>query len=79
MAFSAMNMFVVTRLVGGFAFTLAIAVIGLIALGVLDGIGAGVVFFLYLIALTSYLTLLATLANFQYPGSAFQSVRPILL
>jgi hypothetical protein len=74
MAYSAMNMFVITRLVGGFAFTLAIAVIGLIAVGVLDGPAAGVVFFLYLIALTSYLTLLAALANFQYPGSVFQSV-----
>ncbi|KUJ20420.1 glycosyltransferase family 4 protein [Mollisia scopiformis] len=79
MAFSAMNMFVITRLVGGLAFTLAIATVGLIAVGVLDGIGAGFVFFLYFVALTSYLTLLATLANFQYPGSAFQSGRPIII
>lgn len=75
MAYSAMNMFVITRLVGGLAFTLAIATIGLIAVGVLDGLAAGIVFFLYLVALTSYLTLLAALANFQYPSSAFQSVR----
>lgn len=74
MAFSAMNMFVLTRLVGGLAFTLAIAVIGFVAVGAINGIGAGIIFFLYLIALTSYLCLLATLANFQYPGSAFQSV-----
>jgi len=74
MAFSAMNMFVVTRLVGGLAFTLAIATIGLVAVGASNGIDAGIVFFLYLIALTSYLCLLATLANFQYPGSAFLSV-----
>lgn len=74
MAFSAMNMFVVTRLVGGLAFTLAVAAIGLTTLGALEGIVSGAIFALYLIALTSYLCLLATLANFQYPGSSFQSV-----
>jgi hypothetical protein len=74
MAFSAMNMFVMTRLVGGLAFTLAIAVIGLIAVSATSGFNAGIVFFLYLIALTTYLCLLATLANFQYPGSGFHSV-----
>ncbi|KAL2067476.1 hypothetical protein VTL71DRAFT_1901 [Oculimacula yallundae] len=79
MAFSAMHMFVITRMVGGLAFTLAIATIGLTAVGALSGIGAGVVFFLYLMALTSYLTLLATLANFQYPGSAFNSGRPVIV
>ena len=75
MAFSAMNMFVVTRLIGGLAFTLAVAVIGLAAVGAISGILAGIVFSLYLIALTSYLCLLASLANFSYPGSAFESVR----
>jgi hypothetical protein len=50
MAFSAMNMFVVTRLVGGLAFTLAVAVIGLAAVGAISGIIAGTIFFLYLIA-----------------------------
>ena len=74
MAFSAMNMFVVTRLVTGLAFTLVAAVIGFAILCGTDGIASGVVFFLYLVALTSYLCLLAALANFQYPGSAFQSV-----
>jgi hypothetical protein len=74
MAFSAMNMFVVTRLVGGLAFTLAVAAIGMAAVGAIQGPVSGVIFALYLIALTSYLCLLATLANFQYPGSPFQSV-----
>lgn len=74
MAFSVMNMFVVTRLVGGLAFTLAIAAVGLAAVGSKEGIISGIIFALYLIALTSYLCLLATLANFQYPGSPFQSV-----
>ncbi|TVY84657.1 hypothetical protein LSUE1_G001270 [Lachnellula suecica] len=79
MAFSAMNMFVITRLVGGLAFTLIIAIIGFIAVGASNGVAGGIVFFLYVIALTSYLCLLATLANFQYPGSAFQSGRPIII
>ncbi|RDL42046.1 UDP-Glycosyltransferase phosphorylase [Venustampulla echinocandica] len=79
MAFSAMNMFVLTRLVGGLAFTLAVATIGFAIVGATNGIIAGIIFFLYLVALTSYLCLLATLANFQYPGSAFQSGRPVII
>jgi hypothetical protein len=74
MAFSAMNMFVVTRLAGGLAFTLAVAAIGLAAVGAVNGIIAGIIFVLYLVALTSYLCLLASLANFSYPGSSFESV-----
>lgn len=79
MAFSAMNMFIMTRLVGGLAFTLIVAAIGLVVLGITDGLIAGIIFFLYLVALTSYLCLLATLANYQYPGSAFQSVSLIII
>ncbi|KAI9650098.1 hypothetical protein NHQ30_000111 [Ciborinia camelliae] len=79
MAFSAMNLFVATRLVGGIAFSLIVGVIGLISLGIIDGIVAGVVFFLYLFALSTYLSLLATLANFSYPGTTFQSGRPVIL
>ncbi|TQS36907.1 hypothetical protein Golomagni_02634 [Golovinomyces magnicellulatus] len=79
MAFSAMNVFVMTRLIGGLAFTLTVGIIGFICLSITEGLWAGYIFFLYLIALTSYLCLLATLANFQYPGSAFLSGRPIIL
>jgi len=74
MAFSAMNMFVVTRLVTGLAFSFIAGAIGFVALWAVEDVLAGVIFFLYLVALTSYLCLLAALANFQYPGSAFQSV-----
>jgi hypothetical protein len=79
MAFSAMNMFVVTRLVGCLAFTLAVGAIGFTAVSVRDSIVSGVIFFLYLLALTTYLALLATLANFSYPGSSFQSGRPVII
>jgi hypothetical protein len=74
MAFPAMNMFTATRLIGGFALTLVVASIGFIAVGIRNDAQAGLVFFLYLPAITTYLSLLATLANFQYPGSTFQSV-----
>jgi len=74
MAFSAMNYFVVTRLLGGFIITIIFALVGFIIFGIIMGPQAGVVFFLYLIALTSYLSLLAALANYNFTGYAFQSV-----
>jgi hypothetical protein len=46
MAYSAMYMFVVTRLLGGFAFTLVVAFIGFVIVSILDGVVAGTVFFL---------------------------------
>ncbi|KAM3074372.1 hypothetical protein ACMFMG_002820 [Clarireedia jacksonii] len=79
MAFSAMNMFVVTRLVGCLAFTLAVGAIGFTVVSIRDSIISGVIFLLYLLALTTYLSLLATLANFSYPGSSFQSGRPVII
>lgn len=74
MAFSAMNYFVITRLLGGFVLTLIVATVGLIAFTCSSNISAGIVFFLYFIALTTYLCLLAALANYQFTGSAFNSV-----
>ncbi|TVY94223.1 hypothetical protein LAWI1_G000823 [Lachnellula willkommii] len=79
MAFSAMNYFVVTRLLGGFAFTLIAGSIGFIAFGCTSGFHAAIVFFLYLVALTTYLCLLAALANYQFTGSGFQSGRVIII
>jgi hypothetical protein len=78
MAFSAMNYFVVTRLLGGFAFTIIAALIGFIAFLCTTTLHAAVVFFLYFIVLTTYLCLLAALANYQFIGSAFQSVSAII-
>lgn len=74
MAFSAMNYFVVTRLLGGFAFTMVAALIGFIAFICTTCFHEALVFVLYLIALTVYLCLLAALANYQFVGSGFQSV-----
>ena len=77
MAFSAMNLFVLTRLIGGIAFTIGGGILGFVLLGIFRGFTAGIIFFLYLVALTSYFCLLAALANFEYPGSSYLSVSAI--
>jgi hypothetical protein len=74
MAFSAMNYFVITRLLGGFAFTLIVGLVGFIAFACTISAYAGMIFFLYLVVLTTYLCLLAALANYQFMGSSFLSV-----
>lgn len=79
MAFSAMNYFVVTRLLGGFAFTLIVGVVGFIAFICTSNFHAAIVFFLYLIVLTTYLSLLAALANYQFIGSDFLSGRSVII
>ncbi|KAH8674812.1 hypothetical protein BGZ60DRAFT_448441 [Tricladium varicosporioides] len=79
MAFSAMNYFVLTRLLGGLAFTLVVGLVGLLILTFQVGFYSGVVFFLYLIGLTTYLCLLAALANYQTANSAYQSGRRAIL
>lgn len=79
MAFSAMNYFITTRLLGGFAFLLLAATLGLIVVSCINNTYAGLVFFLYFIVLTAYLSLLAALAHYNSNGSAFQSVSPTIL
>ncbi|OJJ48200.1 hypothetical protein ASPZODRAFT_14349 [Penicilliopsis zonata CBS 506.65] len=79
MAFAAANMFVFTRLLAGFAFTIAAGCIGLIAISSTRGPRAGIVFYLYLVALTMYFSIFASLASFSYPGSSFHSGRKAIL
>ncbi|EKD19488.1 hypothetical protein MBM_02725 [Drepanopeziza brunnea f. sp. 'multigermtubi' MB_m1] len=79
MAFSAMNYFVVTRLLGGLAFTLVVGIVGFIAFACLKTVYLAGVFFLYLMVLTTYLSLLAALANYQFIGSAFHSGRATII
>ncbi|KAL5344247.1 hypothetical protein ACLOAV_010817 [Pseudogymnoascus australis] len=79
MAFSALNYFVFTRLLGGFVFLLSTAIVGFIAISCVIGIEPALVFFLYFVALTSYLSLLATLANYNLNGLAFQSGRKVIV
>ena len=79
MAFSAANFFVLTRLIGGLTLTVLIGLIGLIIISAIESLHAGIIFFLYLVALTSYLSVLATLSSFQFPGSAFLNGRYVII
>ncbi|KAF2268323.1 hypothetical protein CC78DRAFT_576332 [Lojkania enalia] len=79
MAFSAANMFVLTRLIGGLAFTAAASLIGFIVIASVRGVEAGAVFFFYLFGLTSYLSVLAVLSTYQVPGSSFLNGRRIII
>ncbi|PYH93800.1 glycosyl transferase [Aspergillus ellipticus CBS 707.79] len=78
MAFAAANMFVLIRLVAGIAFTVAGGLIGFICLSATHSARAGIIFYLYLIALTIYFSAFASLASFSYPGSTFLSGRKII-
>lgn len=79
MAFSAMNMFVLTRLIAGFAFTIAGSLLGFVVMSGVKGPRAGIIFFLYFIALTVYLTTFAAIASFSFPGTSFLSGRKVIL
>jgi hypothetical protein len=79
MAFSAANMFVLTRLIGGLAFTLAGCILGFIVIAAVESVGLAAVFFFYLLGLTTYLTVLAVLSTYQIPGSSFLNGRKIII
>jgi hypothetical protein len=79
MAFSAANMFVLTRLIGGLAFTLAASLIGFIVIAAVVDAQSGAIFFFYLFGLTSYLSVLAVLSTYQVPGSAFLNGRRAII
>ncbi|KKK15353.1 hypothetical protein P175DRAFT_0446020 [Aspergillus ochraceoroseus IBT 24754] len=78
MAFAAANMFVLIRLIAGIAFTIIGGLIGFIVVSGVDGPRAGIVFYLYLVALTTYFSGFACLASFSYPGSSFLSGRKVI-
>ena len=79
MAFPALNMFVLTRFIAGIAVSLLVGVLALIAIGLVKGFYAGIIFLLYLVCLSTYLNLLGALSIYQYPGFAFQSGRTIVI
>ncbi|KAJ5548783.1 Glycosyl transferase family 1 [Penicillium frequentans] len=79
MAFAAANMFVLIRLIAGIAFTVAGGLIGFIAISAVKTPRAGIVFYLYLVALTIYFSTFACLASFSYPGSSFLSGRKAII
>jgi glycosyltransferase involved in cell wall biosynthesis len=79
MAFAAANMFVLIRLLAGIAFTVAGGLVGFVAISSVRGPRAGIIFYLYLIALTIYFSTFASLASFSYPGSTFLSGRKAII
>jgi hypothetical protein len=74
MAFAAMNMYVLTRFIAGLAICIAGGLLGFLIIGAIKGFYSGLIFFVYLLFLTTYLSLLATLSIYQMPGFQFQSV-----
>lgn len=79
MAFSAANMFVLTRLIGGLAFTVAASLIGFVVISAVTDPRNGAIFFFYLLGLTSYLSVLAVLSTYQVPGSSFLNGRKVVI
>lgn len=78
MAFAAANMFILVRLIAGIAFTVAAGMIGFIVMSCTKTPQAGIIFYLYLIALTTYFSIFASLASLSYPRSSFLSGRKII-
>lgn len=79
-----MNMFMVTRMIGGITLVTLMAICGFVAIVIERGLNVGIgqgffaaaIFILYLFVLTSYLFVLAVLSNLQFPGSPLPSVFP---
>jgi hypothetical protein len=76
MVYPTMNMFMLTRLIGGIAFTSIVGAVSFIIVGILKGPYAAMIFILYLMVLSTYLFLLACMANMQFTGSPLPSVCP---
>lgn len=74
MAFSAMNMFVLSRLVAGFAICFGGGLLAFIIIAATKSPYAGLIFMLYFILLSMYLLTLSALSIYQMPGFMFQSV-----
>lgn len=79
MAFSAANMFVLTRLLGGLSITVLIALSGGLIIAALKSTHSGIIFFFYLVALTTYLSVLAAISSYQFPRSGFLNGRTIII
>lgn len=79
MAFPAMNMFVLTRFTAGIALSTGLGFSAFIIIGIVKGFYAGFIFFFYFATLATYLTILATLSVYQFPGFTFQSGRTVIV
>lgn len=75
MAFPTMNLFVLSRWVAGLAITIIAGIIGFICIAAIKGPYPALIFLLYLVMLSTYLSTLAALSIYQLPGHIFQSGR----
>jgi glycosyltransferase involved in cell wall biosynthesis len=75
MAFSAMNIFVLSRFIAGMAFAVFGAAVAFTVIAGVEGAYLAIIFALYFLGFMAYLTLFAAIASFQFPGSSFLSGR----
>jgi glycosyltransferase involved in cell wall biosynthesis len=75
MAFSAMNIFVLSRFIAGLAFAILGATVAFVVIAGVEGAYLAIVFALYFVGFMAYLTLFAAIASFQFPGTSFLSGR----
>ncbi|KHN97553.1 glycosyl transferase, group 1 family protein [Metarhizium album ARSEF 1941] len=76
--FPAMNMFVLTRCVAGFATTIVAAIGGFIVITFVQRLEAALIFLYYFVMLSTYLLVLNALSIYQLPGSSFLSGRTVI-
>ncbi|TWU71439.1 hypothetical protein ED733_002723 [Metarhizium rileyi] len=75
--FPAMNLFVLTRFVAGFAATIIIAICGFIVVTLIERLSAALIFVYYFLMLSTYMLIVNALSIYQLPGSSFLSGRTV--
>jgi hypothetical protein len=75
MVYPTMNMFMLTRLIGGIVFTSVAAIVAFIIVSIVHGFIAAVIFVTYLMVLSTYLFLLGFMSTLQFVGTPLPSVR----
>jgi hypothetical protein len=74
MVYPTMNMFMLTRFIGGIVFTSIAALISFMIVSIVHGLFAAVIFVTYLMVLSTYLFLLGLMSTLQFVGSPLPSV-----
>ncbi|KAF3761887.1 family 4 glycosyltransferase [Cryphonectria parasitica EP155] len=77
-AYDNMIYFHVQRLSGGFVITILVGIVGFIIFTVKVNVLSGIVFFLYLVAISMYLNILGVMATMHQRGSPLTSGRTVL-
>ncbi|KAK2612538.1 hypothetical protein QQS21_001476 [Conoideocrella luteorostrata] len=77
-AFPAMNLFVLSRCVAGFATTIVVGIGGFLVVTFLKRLTAALIFVYYFSMLSTYLMAVNALSIYQLPGSSFLSGRTVI-